>query len=85
MKTFKLNEVNQLLKSIEYESIELHIYTDSDNINQSDLSEFHEVNDVKNLKQIALKIKNNYSNLHHIDFVVKYEDSDFDQITIYKK
>ena len=85
MRLIKLTEVNHLLKSNEYDSTELHIYTKSDNINKSDLHEFVEVNDIKDLKSICSKIEKKYISLHHIDFVVKYEDTDFDQVTIYKK
>jgi len=82
MKLINLELVKELLCN-EYESIELMVYIKE--MNSIDLSDFYELHNIKDLKSVCNSIVKDISNLHNIDFKITYEDSDFDQVTIYNK
>ncbi len=82
MKLINLELVKELLYN-DYDSIECMVYTKQ--LNDDDLFAFYELQDIKDLKSVCSRIVKNVSNLHHIDFKITYDDSDFDQVTIYNK
>jgi hypothetical protein len=50
-----------------------------------DLSEFYELQSIKDLKKVCSVIIKDLPNLHNIDLKITYNDTDFDQLTIYNK
>jgi len=83
MKLINLNLVDKLLYE-DHESIELMVYTKSDDKNEFDLSDFYELENSKYLKPTCERIIKQVKDLSHIDFKIIYEDTDYDQVTIYK-
>jgi hypothetical protein len=49
------------------------------------LSEFYELQSIKDLKKVCSVIIKDLPNLHNIDLKITYNDTDFDQLTIYNK
>ena len=82
MKLINLELANELLYN-EYESIELMAYTKQDK--EVDLSEFYELQSIKDLKKVCSIIIKDLPNLNNIDLKITYNDTDFDQLTIYNK
>lgn len=80
MKLINLGLANELLYN-KHESIELMVYTKQEK--EVDLSEFYELQSIKDLKKVCSVIIKNLPNLHNIDLKITYDDSDFDQLTIY--
>ena len=80
MKLINLHLVNELLEN-DHESIECMAYIKE--LGDIDLSEFYELNSINDLKSVCSRIVKKMPNLHHIDFKITYEDSDFDQVLIY--
>jgi len=81
MKLINLDLVNELLENNQ-ENIECMVYIKE--LNDIDLSGFYELNSIKDLKSVCNRILKEVPNLHHIDFKINYEDTDFDQVTIYQ-
>jgi len=84
MKLINLNLVNELLDN-QHEGYELMVYTKQPNQSDYELSEFFELENIKNLKSLCARILKQMGNkVGCIDFKMNYEDTDFDQVTIYK-
>lgn len=88
MKLINLDIVDKLLYE-DHESIELMVYTKTDllfskNKNEFDLSDFYELENSKYIKPTCERIRSQVKDLSHIDFKIIYEDTDYNQVTIYK-
>jgi len=83
MKLINLDKVQELLDYNQYESFEIVSFTNQNDF--VDSSEFYELTNLKDLKNVCKKIINREKNLNHIELKLISEDSDFDMIIIYKK
>lgn len=83
MKLVNLEKVQKLLDYNEYESYELLSFTNENGF--VDLSEFYELNNLKELKSVCKKVIQREKDLEHIELKLNLEDSDFDMVVIYKK
>tara|TARA_R110000868_G_scaffold258953_1_gene516659 strand:- start:4454 stop:4711 length:258 start_codon:yes stop_codon:yes gene_type:complete len=85
MKLINLDRVNLFIDENEYEHYELMAYTKQANKNGFDLSGFYELHKLEDIKSVCARIVREVSDLHHVDIKLTSEDSDFDQVTIYKQ
>jgi len=80
MELINLDIAKELLYN-DHDGIELMVYTKQ--LKEVDLSEFYELQSFKDLRKVCSRILKQVPNIHHIDFRINYEDTDWDQVLIY--